>query len=66
MFRKLKEGFNSLAPSDRSGFLDDLFSLGIQRDSSKVLEQALILAHTIQHAEEEYIVWAPILRHVRW
>eukprot|EP00656_Telonema_subtile_P020883 TRINITY_DN21940_c0_g1_i1.p1 TRINITY_DN21940_c0_g1~~TRINITY_DN21940_c0_g1_i1.p1 ORF type:complete len:313 (+),score=98.14 TRINITY_DN21940_c0_g1_i1:137-1075(+) len=51
---------------DRSGLLDDLFAMGVQRDSAMTLRQAMTLTHAIQGGEQEYVVWAPILKHLTW
>eukprot|EP00658_Telonema_sp_P-2_P073055 TRINITY_DN6211_c0_g1_i2.p1 TRINITY_DN6211_c0_g1~~TRINITY_DN6211_c0_g1_i2.p1 ORF type:complete len:535 (-),score=129.25 TRINITY_DN6211_c0_g1_i2:219-1823(-) len=64
--RTLTESVRQLDVSDTSGLVDDLFALGVQRDSAKVLRQAMELSHAIRKSETDYVVWAPILKHLRW
>ena len=66
MMTKLRKVFAQLPAVDRSGLVDDMFALGVQRDSSGVLKQAIGLSHSLASTEQDYTVWAPIIKHLIW
>lgn len=66
MINKLRKVFDRLPAVDRSGLVDDMFALGVQRDSSGVLKQAMGLSHSLATTEQDYTVWAPVIKHLIW